>query len=87
MTQVPLVTTLLPIVLAALLTAALVTIGWLIHFDRAMRQAVRDVIDGVETAEHRHDGEPCRSPGCARARIKIRAILHRHRFGRNPTDA
>ena len=79
--------TLLPLVLAVLLMAALVALGWVIHLDSAMRRAVRDVIDGVEDAEHDHYGKPCRSPGCARARVKIRNILNSRLFRPLPPDA
>lgn len=74
-------TVVLPAVLGVLLFVAVCALAWIVHVDQAMRTAVRDVIDGVETDEHQHDGKPCRSPGCARARRRIRLILSRRLFG------
>ncbi len=72
-------TVIVPTVLAVLLGLALLAICWLLYLDRSMRQAVREVINGVNAPKH---GKPCRHPGCMIARSKLNVIVGPRRFHR-----
>lgn len=66
-------------VVSVLLLAALLVICWLLYLDKSMRQAVREIVDNVDAAEH---GKPCRHPGCMIARSKLRILVGRRPFPR-----